>query len=49
MAAIDCCTREIVAWHLETRCRAKEAITLIERAAAERPIVPGTLTLGTDG
>src|SRR4051812_35607783 len=20
MAAIDCCTREIVAWHLETRC-----------------------------
>ncbi len=49
MAAIDCCTREIVAWQLETRCRAKEAITLIERAAAERPIVPGTLTLGTDG
>jgi transposase InsO family protein len=33
MAAIDCCTREIVAWHLETRCRAKEAITVIERAA----------------
>jgi putative transposase len=48
MAAIDCCTREIVAWHLETRCRAKEAITLIERAAAQRGIPPGTLTLGTD-
>src|SRR5215208_4617950 len=48
MAAIDCCTREIVAWHLETRCRAKEAIALIERAAAERGIAPGTLTLGTD-
>jgi putative transposase len=48
MAAIDCCTREIVAWHLETRCRAKEAITLIEHAAAERGITPGTLTLGTD-
>jgi putative transposase len=48
MAAIDCCTREIVAWHLETRCRAKEAIGLIERAAAERGIPPGTLTLGTD-
>jgi putative transposase len=48
MAAIDCCTREIVAWHLETRCRAKEAITLIERAALERGIPPGTLTLGTD-
>jgi putative transposase len=48
MAAIDCCTREIVAWHLETRCRAKEAIALIERAAAERGIPPATLTLGTD-
>jgi len=48
MAAIDCCTREIVAWHLETRCRAKEAIALIERAAAERAVAPGTLTLGTD-
>jgi putative transposase len=48
MAAIDCCTREIVAWHLQTRCRAKEAITLIERAATERGIAPGTLTLGTD-
>jgi len=48
MAAIDCCTREIVAWHLETRCRAREAIALIERAALERDIPPGTLTLGTD-
>jgi putative transposase len=48
MAAIDCCTREIVAWQLETRCRAKEAIGLIERAATERGIPPGTLTLGTD-
>jgi putative transposase len=48
MAAIDCCTREIVAWHLQTRCRAREAIALIERAAAERAIAPGTLTLGTD-
>jgi putative transposase len=48
MAAIDCCTREIVAWHLETRCRAVEAIALIERAVLERGIPPGTLTLGTD-
>src|SRR4051812_32394402 len=48
MAAIDCCTREIVAWHLESRCRATEAITLIERAAAERAITPGTPTRGTD-
>src|SRR5918992_4247957 len=44
MAAIDCCTREIVAWHLQTRCRAKQAIGLIERAAVAR----GSLTLGTD-
>src|SRR5688572_5851562 len=48
MAAIDCCTREIVAWHLQTRCRAREAIGLIERAATDRAIAPGTLTLGTD-
>jgi putative transposase len=48
MAAIDCCTREIVAWHLETRCRAVEAIALIERAVIARGIPPSTLTLGTD-
>jgi putative transposase len=48
MAAIDCCTREITAWHLQTRCRATEAIALIERAAAERQLAPGMLTLGTD-
>jgi putative transposase len=48
MAAIDCCTREITGWHLETRCRATEAIGLVERAAAARGIAPGTLTLGTD-
>jgi putative transposase len=48
MAAIDCCTREIVGWQLELRCRALEAIALIERAARERGIEPGMLTLGTD-
>jgi putative transposase len=48
MAAIDCCTREIVGWHLELRCRALEAIALVERAAKERGIEPGMLTLGTD-
>jgi putative transposase len=48
MAAIDCCTREIVGWHLELRCRASEAIALAERAATARAIAPGTLTLGTD-
>jgi putative transposase len=45
MAPIDCCTREIVGWHLELRCRAKESIALVEHAAAARAIRPGTLTL----
>jgi putative transposase len=48
MAAIDCCTREIVGWQLELRCRARESIALVERAVAELGIPPGTLTLGTD-
>jgi putative transposase len=48
MAAIDCCTREIVGWHLELRCRASEAITLVEQAVAARGVPPGRLTLGTD-
>jgi putative transposase len=47
-AIIDCCTREIVGWDLTLRCRAKEAIAVIERAVAEQGIRPGTLTLGTD-
>ena len=48
MATIDCCTREIVAWQLELRCRADEAIALLERAASVHALVPGQLTLGTD-
>jgi putative transposase len=48
MAIIDCCTREIVAWQLELRCRADEAIQLIERAAALHGIEPGELVLGSD-
>ena len=47
-AIIDCCTREIVAWQLELRCRADEAIALIERAAAVHGIEPGELVLGSD-
>jgi putative transposase len=47
-AAIDCCTREITGWALDVRCRAPEAIAVIEAAAAERGIAPGRLTLGTD-
>ncbi len=48
MAIIDCCTREIVAWQLELRCRADEAIAVVERAAALHRIEPGELTLGSD-
>jgi putative transposase len=48
MAIIDCCTREIVAWQLELRCRADEAIAVVERAAALQGIEPGELTLGSD-
>ena len=47
-AAIDCCTREIVGWNLELRCRTDEAIALVDSAAMHRGIEPGELTLGTD-
>src|SRR5437763_169598 len=47
-AIIDCCTREIVGWELSLRCRAVEAIAVIERAVAEQGIGPGTPTLATD-
>src|SRR5215208_3071255 len=47
-AIIDCCTREIVGWSLELRCRADEAITVVEHAAAVHAIEPGELVLGSD-
>jgi transposase InsO family protein len=37
-AAIDCCTREIVGWSLELRCRTEEASALVDRAVAQRGI-----------
>src|SRR5262249_41784238 len=48
MAMVDFGARESVAWHLELRCRADEAIALPERAAALHGIEPGELTLGSD-
>ena len=48
MAMIDCCTREIVAWHVELRCRADEAIAVVEQAVTEHGIEPGELVLGSD-
>ena len=47
-AIIDCCTREIVAWQLSLRCRADEAIAVVEQAAAAYAIEPGELVLGSD-
>ena len=48
MAIIDCCTREIVGWQLELRCRADEAIAVVDRAVALHSIQPGELVLGSD-
>jgi transposase InsO family protein len=45
---IDCCSREIVGWSLELRCRADEAIAVVEHAATLRSIEPDQLTLGSD-
>jgi putative transposase len=47
-AIIDCCTRELVGWSLELRCRDDEAIARVEAAVLGRSVPPGTLTLGTD-
>jgi putative transposase len=47
-AAIDCCTREITGWALDVRCRAGEAIAVIDHAIADRDVAPGSLTLGSD-
>lgn len=48
MAIIDTCTRELVGWQLTVRCRAKEAIEVIERSVSTRGIQPDQLTIGTD-
>jgi putative transposase len=47
-AAIDCCTREIVGWALDVRCRAQEASAVVETALRAGDVGPGSLTLGTD-
>jgi putative transposase len=47
-AIVDCCTREIVAWELSLRCRADEAIAVVDQAAKAYAIQPGQLTLGSD-
>jgi putative transposase len=42
-AIIDCCTREIVGWSLDLRCRAKEAIAVFETAVATSGFAPDEL------
>ena len=46
--AADAAPATLVAWHLSVRCRAEEAITLVEEAAAADGIQEGELTLGSD-
>jgi putative transposase len=51
VSVIDCCTREIVGWHLAQRCRTEDALAVVEQAVLER--LPAgsrsaTLTLTTD-
>lgn len=46
--AIDCCTREVVGWSLDVRCRDDEAIAVVEAAVLARSVPAGRLTLGTD-
>jgi putative transposase len=46
-AIIDCCTRQIVGCAIDVRCRATEALAVLDQAVAARGISP-TLTLGTD-
>lgn len=36
VCVIDCCTREIVGWHLSLRCRSEEAIDAVEQAVLAR-------------
>jgi putative transposase len=47
-AIIDCCTREITGWAIDVRCRATEALTVVDQAIAARGAGSRTLTLGTD-
>lgn len=51
VSVIDCCTREIVGWHLSQRCRTQDALTAVEQAVLER-LPEGSrevnLTLTTD-
>lgn len=51
VSVIDCCTREIVGWHLSQRCRTEDALVALEQAVLQR-LPQGSreahLTLTTD-
>jgi putative transposase len=47
-AIVDCCTRELVGWSVDLRCRDDEAIAVVEAAVVARRVQPGQLTLGSD-
>jgi putative transposase len=47
-AIVDCCTRELVGWSVDLRCRDDEAIVVVEAAIVRRRVEPGRLTLGSD-
>src|SRR5260370_5881072 len=51
VCVIDCCTREIVGWHLSHRCRTEDALAAVEQAVLSR-LPEGSrearLTLTTD-
>ncbi len=47
-AIIDCCTREMPAWGLDLRCRAEEAVAVLDRAVMRPRVEPVELTLGSD-
>lgn len=45
---VDCCTREVCGWTIDTRTRSAEAIACVDAALLERRVPAQVLTLGTD-
>lgn len=45
---VDCCTREVTGWTIDTRTRTEEAIGCVEGAVLDRNVGPGVLVIGTD-
>jgi putative transposase len=45
---VDCCTREVTGWSIDTRTRSHEAIACVDGALLQRRVTAQVLTLGTD-